>query len=197
VSWDPARARALIAKLRHLEKFEKRSADMERELADLRQEKQARDDAQLTEIERERVQRQRAEAELLLVRQDSRDLANRYEVQNLAGRLGIIDPDAAVKLLDWAALDYDPDGRPQNVEAALRQLLVDRPYLQAPQAAPAAPPTGQPATAGVNPTNPATTNAQANGQRIYRVSELQDFPFYRAHADDIKLAFQQGRIQPG
>lgn len=53
----------------------------------------------------------------------------RYEVMLAASRLGIVDPEAAYRLLDQSALKFDDDGAPTNTEAALRDLLKARPYL--------------------------------------------------------------------
>lgn len=46
-----------------------------------------------------------------------------------AGKVGIVDPDAAVKLLDHSAIEYDSDGKPTNIEKLLKQLIEERPYL--------------------------------------------------------------------
>jgi phage I-like protein len=46
-----------------------------------------------------------------------------------AVRLNIIDAEAAVKLLDRSTLELDEEGNPKNVEAALRDLIKERPYL--------------------------------------------------------------------
>ena len=54
-------------------------------------------------------------------RLDRRDTVNRYEVRLQASRLGIVDPEAAEKLLDWAAVEYDDHGSPKNLEKALQQ----------------------------------------------------------------------------
>jgi hypothetical protein len=46
-----------------------------------------------------------------------------------ARELGIIDPDAAYRLLDLAEVEYDETGRPTNIERLLRDLVRKRPYL--------------------------------------------------------------------
>lgn len=114
------------------------------ELASSKAELQKLQDAQLTETQRLAKDKERAEAERDQLREDLRDKVNRYEVQLQANKLGIIDPEAAVKLLDWSSLEYGEDGAPKNVEAALKALLVAKPYLAA-QAAPPAPGATNPA----------------------------------------------------
>lgn len=56
-------------------------------------------------------------------------LVTEYEVKLEAGKLGIVDPEAAFKLLDLNGLKFDKDGRPKNTEDLLKALLEERPYL--------------------------------------------------------------------
>jgi hypothetical protein len=51
-------------------------------------------------------------------------------VAKQAQLLGIIDPDAAVKLLDTDDLELDDEtGEPKNIEVALKALIKAKPYL--------------------------------------------------------------------
>ena len=52
-----------------------------------------------------------------------------YEVRLQAAQMGIVDPDAAAKLLDWSQIEYDDNGSPTNVNDLLKNLLKTRPYL--------------------------------------------------------------------
>jgi hypothetical protein len=83
--------------------------------------------AKLDEREREYTAASKAHQERVI----------RYEVMLKASNLGVVDPDAAVKLMDWAALEFDEDGTPKNVDAVLKQLLKARPYLLKQPQAPA------------------------------------------------------------
>ena len=56
-------------------------------------------------------------------------LALQSEIVSESARLGIVDADAAYKLLDKTAIEYDEAGKPRNVEALLRELLKSKPYL--------------------------------------------------------------------
>lgn len=47
-------------------------------------------------------------------------------VQVTAGKLGIVDPEAAAKLLNWDGIDGDD---PKQLERALRDLVKEKPYL--------------------------------------------------------------------
>jgi hypothetical protein len=54
----------------------------------------------------------------------------RYEVMLAAQGLSVIDLDAAYRLLDPAALEFDATtGKPTNVDKALKDLIKAKPYL--------------------------------------------------------------------
>jgi hypothetical protein len=48
-----------------------------------------------------------------------------------ASKLGVVDLDAATKLIDRSALEFDDSGNPQNVEQLVEGLVQDKPYLAA------------------------------------------------------------------
>ena len=143
---------------------------------------QAAIDAQLSKEEQLTKRTVQLEAERDFERQTRQDLVNRYEVQIAAGKLGIVDPDAAVKLLDWSSLEYADDGTPKDVDKALKLLLRERPYL-----------AGGPTSPQMAATNGATRASQP-GSRLYTKSELASYEFYSANRADIQLAMRQGRI---
>ncbi len=57
-----------------------------------------------------------------------KELSAQYEVMLVAGKLGVVDPDAAYKLLDKSKLEYK-DGKPINTEQLLKTLLTEKPWL--------------------------------------------------------------------
>ncbi len=177
-AFDAERAMSLIRKLR--QEAKEATAQM-KELEQLRAEKKAADEAKLSEQERQANRIKQLEAEVEHERTERQERTNRYEVQLHAAKLGIVDPEAAVKLLDWGQLEYDADGRPSDVDKALKQLVKDRPYL-----------AGAPA-AQVAATNGAT-RASTPGSRVYTAAELADRAFYVAHRDDIVKAMREGRV---
>ena len=77
-----------------------------------------------------------------------------YEVRLQAAQMGIIDPDAAARLLDWSEIEYDDDGTPTNVESLLKALLKAKPYLVASKPTP---------TSG-GATNPSRSQTSGNQQ---------------------------------
>ncbi len=102
-------------------------------------EQQARD-AQLSEAERAKKQAADLQSKHEAYVKQTQDRLIRYEIERQASALGIIDPDAAARLLDRADLEYDDDGNPTNAEKLLHKLLKHKPWL-APKPADPAPET--------------------------------------------------------
>lgn len=50
------------------------------------------------------------------------------EINRLAIKLGIIDPDVVNRLIDWDDLEFN-EGRPTNTEEVVRSILSEKPYL--------------------------------------------------------------------
>lgn len=69
-------------------------------------------------------------AELLV----ERDVA--AEVSKVAAKLGVVDVDVTMLLLrEDDAIDFDSEGKPTNVEAAIKNLIKSKPYLARPTSA--------------------------------------------------------------
>lgn len=134
----------------------KSAEDYERMIAELRKEnashrtklKKFEDDesqraqAQLSEQEKLQQKLAKLQADHDNALRTSQERIINYEVRLQAAQAGIIDPDAASKLLDWSAIEYDDNGQPKNVKELLANLLKAKPYL----AGKAAPPTSGGAT---------------------------------------------------
>lgn len=87
--------------------------------------------AQMSELERANariaeLERQNAEAALTV--QDSR---LRAAVTAEAAKRNVVDPDAALALLDRGAIEFDTEGVPTNIAQAMDSLLEQRPFLVA------------------------------------------------------------------
>lgn len=68
------------------------------------------------------------------------------EVAKAATKIGVIDTDVVMVLLrENDSIDFDADGKPVNVEAAIKDLVKQKPYLARPTAA------GADAGAGTRP----------------------------------------------
>lgn len=103
--------------------------DARSEAAKYRTQVREYEQAQLTEQERMQQRIADLEAENERLSHTARDTLVRSEVTSVASRLGVIDPEAAYRLIDVEQLSYDDDGNPTDVEAAVKELIQQRPYL--------------------------------------------------------------------
>ena len=134
--FDQERALATIRKLRE---FEKSAKAQLKELETLRTQAKTADAAKLSDQERLTQRVAELEQTLADAQTQHQERTVRYEVLLKASELGLVDLDAAVRLLDWAALEFDEDGRPTNTEKVLKDLIKAKPYLVKSQAAQTAP----------------------------------------------------------
>lgn len=64
----------------------------------------------------------------------AQDFLIRSAIVSEAAKRSVVDPDAAVALIDRSTLEFDDDGHPTNIAQAMDSLLEARSYLVAPQA---------------------------------------------------------------
>lgn len=112
-------------------KLRRENADMRTRLKKFEDEKKAADDAQLSELDR--IKRDHADA--VAERDRLKAQLQRSETEKVliasARKLGIVDEDAAIRLLDWDALDFDTEtGKPKNADVQLKALVDARPWLK-------------------------------------------------------------------
>lgn len=94
------------------------------------EEKARRDaEAQMTEAQKYQSRAADLERQVSELTRTHQERAIKYEVQLHAAKLGIIDPDAASKLLDYSQLEYDDDGTPKNAGKLFQDLVKAKPYL--------------------------------------------------------------------
>lgn len=112
------------------------SAGRRKRLEELEAAEQARQAASLTETERqaqaaEALKQQAADLQrqLEVAQREHQERVIRYEVMLKASSMGIIDLDAATKLMDWQDLEFNEDGTPKNIDGVLKKLIKERPYL--------------------------------------------------------------------
>ncbi len=125
----------------YVRKLRAEAAEYRKRLRELEQKAQEQENAKLSETER--LQKRLAELE-----RERQERTLKYETMLAASRLGIVDPDAAYRLLDVASIEIAEDGTPKNLEDALFELVKAKPYLVAQSSG--------------SPTNPARTGAGAN-----------------------------------
>lgn len=110
-------------------------------------------DAQKSELERERERAAQAESARAEAEKRARDALTRSAI--LAAAAGkVVDPDAAVRLIDVDALVFDDAGLPTNAGDLVAQLVESKPYLAAEPKVPAA---EKPADQGGHGSNGAIT----------------------------------------
>jgi hypothetical protein len=101
---------------------------------------------------------------------------------------GVVDLDAALKLVDRAKLTIDDNGVVSGIDEALASLKTDKAYLFNKEGTPPTNPSlGTPSnpTGGTPPTGPAK----------FKRSQLRDAKFYSENRDEIIKAQQAGLIE--
>lgn len=99
-----------------------------------------------------------------------------------AAKLGVVDPAAAVKLLDQSGISVGEDGAISGVAEALKALQEASPYLFK---------TPAQGSVGSGNTNPGAGNNQA---AEFTYSQIQDLAFYKANQAAIDKAVAEGRV---
>lgn len=145
------------------------------------------EEAQLSETERLQKQAQEALARAERAEQQARESRLRSHIEMTAARQGIIDPEAAYRLIDLASIDFDSEGNPQGVQQALSALLQSKPYLIA---APAA-------ISQTSPTRPGGAGQAGSATGTFTRAQLSDPEFYETHRASIFAAVREGRIVDG
>lgn len=140
-----------------------------KKLADYEEAERKQQEAQLSEIERTTKKYQELQSQHDTYVKSMQERIVRYEVEKEAGKLGIIDPDAATKLLDWSQIEYEEDGTPKNADKLLAALVKQRPWLKPAQASPETEKTEQNAPAAAQqqqatPTTPPRIPAMSPGR---------------------------------
>ena len=160
----------------YVQKLRKEAAEYRKRLRELEKALKEKEEAELSE--QERLQRRVAEYEARLaeLERERQERTLQYEVKLRAAAMGIVDPDAAWRLLDLAAIEFDEDGMPVNIDEALEALVKAKPYLRS-QAAPQVAPTNPPRKA-----------------QVFTRSQLRDPKFFQEHREEIMAALREGRI---
>jgi len=161
----------------YVKKLRAEAAQYRTRLRELEQKVKAHEDEKLSEQEKLQKKLTELEREAAEKARALQERTTEYEVKLKAANLGIIDPEAAWRLLDVAAVEFDDDGKPKNIEPLLKELIKNKPYLaQNTQYA-----TTNPARSGVN-------------QTTFTRSQLRDPKFFAEHRDEIMRAMQEGCV---
>lgn len=89
--------------------------------------------AESAKTQEERLQESLAnrERELEDLRRTHQETLVRSAATLVGGKLGVVDPEAVTKLLDWSQIEYDESGQPTNVDELVQALVADKSYLTA------------------------------------------------------------------
>lgn len=165
--------------LEEARKLRSEAANLRKRLKELEDQKRQIDEAKLSETERLQKRLAELERKEIEYQQSLQARTLEYEVKLHAARLGVVDPEAAYRLLDVKQIEFDEDGKPVNVEKVMRELIAKKPYL-----------------AGGNGAMSATNPAQGriSGQQVFTRSQLRDPKFFAANREAIMQAMREGRI---
>ncbi len=132
-------------------------------------------DAQLSDAERASKRLAELETESITFKQERQQLDLQMQIERQARKLGIVDEDAAGKLLDRSLITFDAEGKAVGVEAALKALSEQRPYLM-----------GSPQASGqtYSPGNP-SRNAQTQGGMFCTAEQMRDPTFFQTNKAEI------------
>ena len=86
-------------------------------------------DAQLSETDRAKKEATDALAKAQQLEADLKSARVQAGIAVQANGLKIVDADAAYRLLDQGAIQFDDQGKPTNLKELLAQLIKDKPYL--------------------------------------------------------------------
>ncbi len=163
--------------------------DAQKRLAEFEAAKKAADEADMSELEKAQrriSEYQAAESQWTLERQQWRIA---QAVQMHAARLSIVDVDAAGKLLDTSALDYDENGQPTNAEALLTAMLEQRPWLRGTQSTPAPQAPNVGATNPPRQTGPITITPSQYSDPAFKAQYMRDY------GEDLLAAINKGKVK--
>ncbi len=121
--------------------------------------------------------RRTQEAEAARTELQTERLNNRIITE--ATKKGVVDVDAALKLLDRSKIKVGEDGKIEGIVEALDALLTDKPYLG-----------GKKGGVG-HGTQPAATG---DGEKI-KLSDIRNPVYYQAHRAEILKAQIEGRVE--
>jgi chromosome condensin MukBEF ATPase and DNA-binding subunit MukB len=157
-------------------KLKSENQSLRKRLREIESQLKEREEAELSESER--IRRRMIELEEQVTKKDqaARDARLRAEIAANASTLGIVDVDAATRLLDTSVLEYDSDSDEwMGVQDALRDLSQQRPWLVT---------TAQSVASGANPTNPPMRRTRITRESLAKMTdaEIKNLPWEEVEA---------------
>ena len=145
-------------------KLAKENQSLRKRLRELESAQKERDEAELSEQERLQKRMVELEQQNTAMSERTRSVALRAEITVAAAKFGIVDADAAARLIDSSALEYDDTDGWIGVDEALRSLTHDRPWLVS---------TATPNGVTANPTNPPRRRSSLTMEQLKGMSRAE------------------------
>ena len=144
-------------------KLARENASLRKRLRELEASNKAREEAELSEQEKANRRVIEMQEALEATRAQMRNARLTAAISSESARFGIVDVDAATRLLDTTDLDYDDEAGWTGIGDALQALTVERPWLIQ---------TGTPGV-DANPANPARRRSRLTRDDLARMSEAE------------------------
>ena len=161
----------------HDRKLRSENQSLRKRLRELEAAHKAREEAELSEQERANKRLIELEEQIRVTSDKARSAALRAEITTQAQKFGIVDVDAASRLIDSSSIEYDDDAEGWlGVDEALRALTHDRPWIvQTNAAAPGS---------TANPTNPPRRRSTLTAEALSKMSqsEINSLPWDEVQA---------------
>lgn len=109
-------------------KYRTKLRDTQQEVESLTSKLKKFEDAQKSELERLTEEKAELERRAIDLEREMTESAIQADIKIQAAKLNIIDPEAAVVLIDRNDITYD-EGKVTGVDKALKKLLKEKPYL--------------------------------------------------------------------
>lgn len=161
-------------------KLSRENQSLRKRLRDIEAQLKQREEAELSEQERANRRMMELQTELDATRDRVREASLKATIAQEASKHGIVDADAAARLLDTTALEYDEDsGKWVGIPDALRDLALERPWLVQ---------TGSVPAKDANPANPARRRSRVTREQLARMtqSEIDALPW-----EDVQAALAE------
>ncbi len=113
----------------YVEALRRESAGYREKLRDAEAKLKDIDDKNLSEIDRAKKAAEEAQTRAQALESQLKLAALKAEIATQANKFKLADPEAAWRLLDPGSIQFDPDGKPANLEAVITDLTKRFPIL--------------------------------------------------------------------
>jgi septal ring factor EnvC (AmiA/AmiB activator) len=148
------------ALLKEVKTLRKEAASWRTKLRATEEAEEQRKRAEMTELDKLRADLEAERQARTVAEEQRRQQVLRTQVISAAARMGLNDPEDAVRMLDTSDLEIDDQGQINGLEREMSKLLAAKPYLAK-------------QTGTISPTNPAGgAPGQSDAERLKRIYGL-------------------------